>query len=42
MIRALDWNHVLAGTGAAARAEWQPRVVGWLRLWLERHAVLLG
>ena len=40
VIRALDWNHVLADTGPAARQEWQLQVAGWLRLWLERHAVL--
>jgi hypothetical protein len=40
--RALDWHHVLQGTGAAARAEWLPRVAAWLRLWLERLELLRG
>lgn len=40
--RALDWNHILAGTGAIARSEWQPRVATWLRLWRDRRALLRG
>lgn len=39
--RALDWHHMLHGTGAAG-AEWLPRVAGWLRLWLERRELLRG
>jgi len=35
--RALDWNHMLKGTGEAARMEWQPQVATWLRLWLQRR-----
>jgi hypothetical protein len=39
--RALDWHHVLQGTGPAAR-EWLPRIAEWLRLWLERRELLRG
>jgi hypothetical protein len=38
--RALDWHHMLTGTGEAARAEWQPQVARWLRTWLERRELL--
>ena len=38
--RALDWNHVLAGTGGPERAEWQTRVALWLRAWVERQDLL--
>ena len=38
--RALDWNHMLKGTGEAARAVWQPQVARWLRLWLRRRELL--
>ena len=38
--RALDWNHMLKGTGEAARTEWQPQVAKWLRLWLKRQELL--
>ena len=40
--RALNWNHHLKDADNAARAEWQPRVVYWLRRWRDRRALFLG
>ncbi|HEY7493993.1 MAG TPA: phosphotransferase [Candidatus Tectomicrobia bacterium] len=40
--RALDWNHMLTGTGEAARMEWQPQVARWLRSWLQRRELVMA
>lgn len=36
--RALDWQHMLAGSDAPGRAEWIPHIATWLRRWLARQA----
>lgn len=35
--RALDWDHMLAGSAEPGRSEWHPHVATWLRRWLERR-----
>jgi hypothetical protein len=34
--RALDWDRMLAGADADARASWQPQIASWLRSWVDR------
>lgn len=38
-IRALDWHHMLQGADEDSHAQWDSRVVLWMRLWAERFKI---
>jgi len=37
VIRALDWDRMLAGAPDDVRASFQPRIARWLRRWYDRR-----